>query len=291
MKHYDLSHPITPEGSCRFAYENNAPNATFQEGESNGLNFVTSVLSPLASNVGTHMDLAGHIYPPCENAPLVGEIPIDRFMGKAPVLDCRLKMKRLGAFFNASGMLKEELTDSAVFTGFVNCFQSLAISLRELVDMVGAKFAEQTGDPIKGVIFLCGNARYWKPGRHLAHQYRYFFNVFLEDDAARWLADQGISFVGIDSFQLEDPIINFRGDEAFVVGDARLRQFLLAKLNGKPLYSNHRTFLNSQIAIYENLNLAEELAGCTGEFVGPPLNIRLPGVNDNALCRPVFTVA
>jgi kynurenine formamidase len=216
---------------------------------------------------------------------LVGEYDVDRFVGNVAILDFRHKMNAVRRYFNDDGIINIDVSDPAPWGSFIDTFKSLEVSLQELM----AALNEFRLESLKGVLFLCGNAGYWKPGKYLAHQYIYFYNIYLTEEAVRWLAKQEIAFVGIDAFQLEDPIINFRGDEAFVARDPSLRRFLLAKLEAKTLFCNHSTLLSNDIVIYENLNLSESLAGKKGWFSGAPLNLQLPGVNDNGLCRPVLT--
>lgn len=281
----DLSHPITADGPCTFSRLNQPPTATFQEGDSLGTFFLTSVLHNLGSNLCTHMDLAGHIVTGGANLPLVGEYPVANFLGDAIIIDVRDKMAPLAPFFDENGRSIIAPTDVDGWSRFIAVLPLLEISKQELIERVERV---RNGRDVRGVIFLCGNARFWKPGQYNANDYAYFFNVYLAEKAAQWLVGLGITFVGIDAFQLEDPMINFRGDEAFLAKAQELRRDVLERLGMRELYSNHRTLLSNQIAIYENLNLSPDLANRFGFFAGQPLNLQLPGLVDNAVCRPVF---
>ena len=283
---HDLSHPITPDGPCTFVPNEHKPWATFEEGESHGFFFITSCLHNLPSNLSTHMDLPGHIVLGGQEPPMVGEQPLSSFSGRVIVLDVRDKLAEIGGYFDASGFCHLKPEDADSWNAFLKDCRSLEIDKDELIRRIDELNPTHEFD---GVLFYCGNAGFWRPGhRSLATEYIYFYNVFLSDRAAQWLLRQGLRFVGIDSFQLEDPIINFRGDEAFAVRDEALRGYVKKRLSERELYSNHRTFLSAGVPIYENLNLGAEVAGKMGWFFGAPLNIRIPGVVDNALCRPVF---
>lgn len=280
----DLSHPITEAGPCTFSRLNQQPSVSFHEGDSLGTFFMTSTVSNLGSNLCTHMDLAGHIVGGVD-LPLVGEYPVSHFVGAAIVVDVRDKMAVLDAFFDANGRSTISPDDTVGWTAFLAALQELEISKLELTERVDRV---RGGRHVQGVIFMCGNAPLWKPGRYNAYDYRYFFNVYLAEKAAQWLVSLGVTFVGIDAFQLEDPMINFRGDEAFLAKSSDLRREVIQRLGERELFSNHRTLLSNRVAIYENLKLGAELADTFGFFAGAPLNLQLAGMVDNAVCRPVF---
>jgi kynurenine formamidase len=100
-----------------------------------------------------------------------------------------------------------------------------------------------------------------------------------------------LSFVGVDSFQLEDPIINFNGLELPLALNQSARQFVKERLGSIERFSNHLALLGHDILIYENLRLPPEIRNRLINFHGVPLNMRLEGMNDNALVRPYCTVA
>lgn len=281
----DLSHPITAAGPCTFVRTDQKPRATFQEGDSHGHFFLTSVLHDLPSNLCTHMDLKGHIVTSEGHLRMVGEYPVDHFIGEAVIIDVRDKMAALDRFFGPDGRSLVAPDDANAWGKFVETLSTLEISKLELMERVERLRQERE---LRGVIFFCDNARLWKPGKYNAVDYRYFFNVFLAERAAQWLVKLGVGFVGIDAFQLEDPIINFRGDESFLAKSPALRAEVLHRIDARRSYSNHRTLLSNEIAIFENLNLTPDLADTRGWFSGPPLNLHLDGLVDNALCRPVY---
>jgi kynurenine formamidase len=135
MPLYDLSHPITSEGSCTFARTDARPAATFQEGDSHGYFFIASALHNLGSNLCTHIDFPGHTLGGAVKPKLVGEYSIEHFAGNVAILDFRDKMEAVRAFFSDDGKITSQLSDERSWEEFIDSLQELEISLHELCQL------------------------------------------------------------------------------------------------------------------------------------------------------------
>jgi kynurenine formamidase len=281
----DLSHPITDKPSCSFSLVDRVPRVAFEEGDSHGMFFITSHIDNLGSNICTHIDFPGHLMSlgPEENW-MVGEYPLGRFVGPVLICDVSRLVEPVLSHFSSEGLLKIEPSDGDAILAFLKELDVAVIDCAILEE--AADQAEIALSDMHGVIFRAGISEYWKYATFDSWQYAYFYNPYLSDDACRLLIEADLSFVGIDAFQLEHPIINFEGDELPVILNPGCRNYVSAKLAEVNEFANHKLLLGSDILLYENLKVPVELGGKVAQFTGIPLNLQLPNVNDNALCRP-----
>lgn len=281
----DLSHPITDKPSCSFSLADRIPKVSFEEGDAHGMFFITSHIDNLGSNVCTHIDFPGHLASlNSDDGVLTGQYPVERFIGPVLVCDVSAKMDQLLTAFSEDGSLAIEPTDGQRMLSFLQALDTAAIGASDL-----RRFGEQADtslEDLRGLVFFSGASRFWQYATFDSWQYAYFYNPFLTQDACELLVNAGVSFVGIDAFQLEHPIINFVGDELPVILNTGCRRYVAEKLDQMDEFANHTGLLAADILLYENLNVPAELAGSVVDFSGVPLNLQLPDVNDNALCRP-----
>lgn len=281
----DLSHPITGEAPCSFSLVDSRPKLSFEEGESQGISFITSRLNNLHSNTGTHIDFPGHLPGLGDlSFPSVGEYPVDRFIGKVLILDVSSKLAAIMPFFAESGELQIEPNDGASFLALLQKLEHLEINRSELEERL--KLCGSHLDSLRGIIFYCGLSRFWRNRKFYSWEYLYFFNPFLSKDACELVVSNGLSFIGIDALQPEHPIINFGGDEHPLVLNLECREYWYNRLKKIEPFTNHQALLGNDILIYENLKIPQDIANREVEFSGVPLNLHLRGLNDNALVRP-----
>lgn len=286
---HDLSHPIRCQPVCTFSPTDQVPRVTFEEGDSHGISFITSRLDNLRSNVGTHLDLPGHLLDTARAAwPTVGQMPLQRFVGPCAVLDFSSKTEAIRDWFGPDGRF--DRTRLPEFEQFMEAWQSLRITRTEL-----DRASEEAGVALMdlaGVVLFTGLSPYWATGGHESWEHAYFYAPFLDESAAWHIVDCGHTFVGVDAFQLENPLANLRGDELPVVvcdptvGGRGLRRHIREAVAAWSKRSVHHQLLSAGVVIYENLRVGPELINRHGWFSGPPLNLQLPGLNDNALARP-----
>lgn len=282
----DASHPIMDQSPCTFGTVNHRPTVSYYEGEAHGISFITSKIDNLYSNTCTHVDFPGHLVGISENAKeAVGAYPLERFIGKVLIVDVSKKLEAIRPFFSSQGVISISPGDNTTLAKFLASLENLAISEEEIQSVLAS-----AKDDIKGILFYTGLSSYWQYRPFQSWQYIYFFSPFLSTAACQVLANHKMSFVGVDSFQLEDPIVNFRGDELIVVLDSEGRRLIRERLDMINVYSNHHLLLGNDILIYENLKIPVNVVGTQCGFSGPPLNLQVDGLNDNALVRPYLIV-
>ncbi len=290
----DLSHPITDKAPCTFGTADKVPIITFEEGDSHGLFFVTSRIDNLYSNAGTQIDFPGHLVgvKPTSAAARttyssVGEYPLERFIGKVAVLDFSSKMENLESWFDDRGVFNRDRIGQ--FDEFVATFERLEINVDDLtgeLDRLDVNLEE-----LIGLLIFSGSGKYWSNEVFESWEYRYFYAPYFSMEAAQLLADtSSISLVGIDAFQIEDPVANFRGNELPLMINSKAREYVRTRLASWLGDTNHERLLGNGILIYESVRLPLDVAGKVGEFSGVPLNLQLPGLDDDAVTRPYLLI-
>lgn len=286
----DLSRPITTQPSCSFSVIDSSPLMTFEEGESHGVTFVTSRLDNLHSNTCSHIDFPGHLSSLGRKFPRpIGAYPVDRFVGKVLVCDFASKRSAISDFFDPNGRYTIEASNECGTVEFLESLDQLEITADELQSQICMVPKEHL--PLKGIILNTGVGSFWKYNKFESWNYAYFYSPFFSEAACDLIVSLGLSFVGIDAFQLDHPIINFNGHELPIVMNERAKVFVEKKLATITSFSNHVALLGADVLIYENLLIPNELNGKVIEFYGVPLNFQLDGMNDNALVRPIAFVA
>lgn len=289
---WDLSHAITDQQPCTFTVADKCPQVSFEEGEAHGMFFVTSHVDNLSLNTCTHIDFPGHLPHIAERAShepqLVGSYPVERFIGPTLVLNVSDKLAQIQEYFTDEGHLEIDPRDGTKMLEFLRGLDELKIDLAELVERVDRCGCDL--ESLTGLLFASGANLYWKYEAFESWQYLYFYNPCLTREACEAIVAAKLSFVGIDAFQLEHPLINFRGDELPVILNPDCREFVRERLAVVSEFANHTMLLGNDVLIYENLRLPRNVRGVRGHFSGVPLNFQLPGVTDNALARPYFVV-
>lgn len=282
---FDLSQPIREETPCTFRTASAVPQVRYSEGESHGVIFITSRIDNLHSNTCTHIDFPGHLSEfGSRFYNSVGAYPLSRFVGPVAILDFSFKLAAIESYFNEGGEFTVDAGDEERMLSFLSALNELEIRASDL-----SACAEQMNislNSLKGVLIYSGLSRFWKYQTVESWNYIYFFNPFFSPDACQLILDSKLSFVGIDSLQVEHPVINYGGDELPVVLHPQCRKYISEKLELLESAANHRIFLGHDVLIYENLLIPRELAGRLVRFSGVPLNLQIPGLDDNALTRP-----
>ena len=214
--------------------------------------------------------------------------PIERFMGRVFVADFRDKLKPLIPFFDKVGKLSVPLRDEAAVMSFLKTVDELAISKDDIIDLL--KTYDVAVSSLTGLVLYTGLSEWWRYEKFESWEYVYFYSPFLTEDACDFLIENKFSFVGIDAFQLENSIINLHGHELPLILHETARQYVAKRLGEIEMFNNHFALLGKDILIYENLKLPAEIKNHVVEFSGVPLNMRLEGMNDNALVRPYVSV-
>jgi kynurenine formamidase len=285
----DISHPIQTSPACSFAAVDSVPKLSFEEGDSHGVTFITSRVDNLHSNTCTHIDFPGHLASLGRKFPKsIGMYPIERFIGQVFIADFSEKLKPLAAYFDKEGKLSASIRDETSVMAFLKATSELTISKADLTKLF--KTYDVAVSSLKGLILYTGLGNRWQNKKFESWEYIYFYSPFLTDDACDFLIENKLSFVGIDAFQLENSIINFNGYELPLILHEAARKHVAEHLKQIELFSNHFALLGKDILIYENLRIPAEIKNHMVEFSGVPLNMRLEGMNDNALVRPYVSV-
>jgi len=285
----DISQPINNRPSCSFALVDTVPRLSFEEGDSHGVTFVTSRLDNFRTNTCTHIDFPGHLASLGRQFPkAVGHYPIERFIGPVFILDVSQKMAPLLTYFDKVGKLAIDKHAEADVLNFLNLLDTLSITRADIENAL--KTSNCAIEKLSGLLLYTGLSDWWRNEKFESWEYIYFYGPFLSENACDLLVANRLSFVGIDGFQLDHPIINFNGHELPLVLHSSARQHVSTKLEQIDKYSNHHSLLGKDILIYENLRIPPELRNREVMFSGVPLNLQLEGLNDNALARPYVTV-
>ena len=204
------------------------------------------------------------------------------------MLDFSSKMAALDGWFDDRGVFNRDRIGE--FDEFVATFGSLEITVADLLaelDRLDVKLED-----LLGLLIYSGSGKYWTNEVFESWEYRYFYAPYFSTEAAQLLADTGsISLVGIDAFQIEDPVANFRGNELPLMVNPTARKDVRARLASWKGETNHERLLGNGILIYESVRLPSDVAGAVGEFSGVPLNLQLPGLDDDAMTRPYLLIA
>jgi kynurenine formamidase len=144
---------------------------------------------------------------------------------------------------------------------------------------------------LSGILVYSGVGRYWTYDTFDSWSYAYFYGPFLSREACESVVHGGLSFMGIDAFQLEHPLINFSGDALPLVLSPECREYVNTRLPELSPFPNHQRLLSNDVLIYENLDIPGALGDQTAFFSGVPLNLQLPELTDNALARPYAVLA
>jgi len=280
----DLSHRILDKSPCTFGTVDMTPKVTFTEGESQGTHFITSCVDNLHANLCTHIDFPGHLADMGGRfAHTIGDYPVDRFVGPVAILDFSAKLAPIRRYFDPSGNLAIRPAEGGRMLEMLRALGRLEIGTADLMDALDRLNATD----LRGVLVYSGLSAYWRHQSFDAWNYLYFFNPFFSVEACHRIKDLGLSFVGIDALQLENPVINFRGDELPIVLHDPCRRFIAEALALNERHPNHRILLGNDILIYENMKIPAEATNRVVQFSGAPLNFQLQGVNDNAMVRPI----
>lgn len=281
---FDLSRAVTGEPPCSFTPMDRHPALSFKEGGSHGIHFLTSEIAHLASNLCTHIDFPGHLASLPGPHRQVGAYELERFVGDVAVLDFTAKLDAVDPYFDSHGHLTISPRQSGEMLSFLRALDDLEVRLDDLQDALAR--ADATLDELSGLLFYSGVGRHWTYNTFDSWSYAYFYSPFMSSEACDAVVDAGLSFVGIDAFQLEHPLINFSGDALPLVLSPECRDYVSDKLSELSPFPNHQKLLSSDVLIYENLDIPPSLGDRTVQFSGVPLNLQLPELTDNALARP-----
>jgi kynurenine formamidase len=288
MRILDLSHPVRSSATCSFEIIDTVPKISFQEGVSHGGGMISARIDNLVMDSYTHLVFPGSRPQPRESGRTVGEYPLESFVGPAVVLDVSDKAARLDRFFTAEGRLALDPRDEAAGLAFLQALDGLAVTREEVA--AGLERAGVDPSEVRGVLFHSGLARHWIYQKLQVWEHRYFFSPFLEAEACRHLAAAGVSFVGIDSLQIDSPWLNMTGQEIPFVLNPGCRR-LIAERRAASWPGALSALLERDVVVYLNLNLPELLAGRVVEFAGPPLNLQIEGATTSSVVRPFARMA
>ncbi len=283
MRILDLSHPIRSAATCSFEIIDTVPKISFQEGVAHGGGAISARIDNLVMDSYTHVIFPGSRRHPRESGRTVGEYPLESFVGPAVVVDVSDKVARLDRFFTLEGRLDLDPRDEAAGLAFLRALDGLAVTREELAACLERNGLDLSG--ARGVLFYSGLARHWTYQKLQVWEHRYFFSPFLEPAACRDLAAAGVSFVGIDSLQIDSPWLNLTGQEAPFVLNPQCRR-LIAERRAASGPGALSALFEKNVVIYLNLNLPSVLAGRVVEFAGPPWNLQIEGATTSSVVRP-----
>jgi kynurenine formamidase len=283
----DLSHPVRNAATCSFEVVDSVPQISFQEGIAHGGGAISARIDNLVMDSYTHVVLPGSRRQSGSSERTVGEYPLESFVGPAVVVDVADLTAGLDPFFDAEGRLAVDPRDEGAGLAFLQALDGLEVTREELA----ARLAQTGAGPeVRGVLFHSGLARHWTYQKLQAWEHRYFFSPFPSPEACQDLAAAGISFVGIDSLQIDSPWLNLSGQEIpFVLHASCRRRIAERRAAARP--GALAALFAGDVVVYLNLNLPETLAGRVVEFAGPPWNLQIEGATTSSVVRPFARLA
>jgi kynurenine formamidase len=270
----DLSHELVMNRSC--CYSTNPDNTIHPghyTGQSRGVTFLTTRLDNFYLNYGTHIDFPGHLIGEGKNRS-IGSYELTRFISEAIIVDVRDKLKGINQLIDAKERIKWG-NEKDGKNNLISIIDNMEISL--------SYFRGKVTQDLRGksVIFCTGLDRYWKYGVCAPWDYPYFFNPYPSPELAEFLAQSGVSLIGIDALQIESPLINFEEPPSFL--SSKHKKDFKKKLVEIEKNFAHRIFLDRDVCIAENLTQVTKIIGERVLFVIAPL--KLGFVTDNSISR------
>lgn len=273
----ELSHSVTGDTPCTCQDIDIAPQVSFQEGDTRGRFSIAARVDNLVLNAGTHIVFPGHLPAflrlPTTQVSSKKEYPLGRFIGPVLVIDMSYKIKSIRHYFDDKGKFCIPYHDERQCLEFLLSLDKLEITLQEVCQRL-AEMNIQLKE-VRGIVFYTGLSAFWAYAKYEAWEYLYFFSPFLQKELCSFLIENNLSFVGIDSFQLEYPVIHLCGQEEPFVLNPACRDYILEKLGTFESVSNHRTLLKGDVLIYQNLRLPASISNETIDFFGAPWNLHL----------------
>lgn len=291
QKLFDLSHPILEKSPCSFRVDSNSPKFLFVQDDANGCFYINMQVDNLTMNYGTHITFSGAllrnqiVMDKAYYKKTITDYNIEDFVGKVLIIDMSQKIKKMFNYFDKSGHFNIELTDINACYNFLKSIDELKITFKDFKCSVSANNLSLS-EEIKGILFYTGLSKFWKYEKFESWEYIYFLGLDLTDDLSDFFIKQKLKFVGIDSFQLGNPIINFSSQEKAFVLSSKCQEFIKSKNNSLKHLGTREKLLANQVYIYENLNIPKELINSKMEFFGVPMNIGITDFNCCSIVRP-----
>jgi kynurenine formamidase/class 3 adenylate cyclase len=279
----DLTHEIRNEPPCTFAtQDNSAIDTNFSIGQSMGVEFVTTILHNLSLNHGTHIDFPGHIKHASKK---VGLYDLNKFVSEVVIFDARKKVENISKFFNKENgnMLIDYKNNSEYFNEFLENLESLEITKGEFIEST-----KENNLKNKAVLICSDLDKCWQYRPLDAWNYKYFFNPYISKDLAEYFVDNKVNLVGIDALQIENPIINFDGQEEniyFPEWKEKYVPIIEEKLKLVKKYFIHKILLSNEIMILENLKDISKIIDRKSLLVSVPLKLMCSNCEDNSITR------
>lgn len=287
QKHYqyiDLSHAIT-ENMCSFRTDNLSPEISYLEDDANGLLYINSQINNFSMNTGTHITFPGsNPRNQQKNSLNTHQVSIDTFIGSVIILDFSNKLNLLKNYYNSEGRFQADLYNQDLIFKYLTDLETLTISIDDY-DQALTKFTLTT-TPVKGIIFYTGLSKAWIYKKFESWELIYFLGLDISRSLCARLIKEGIQFVGIDSFQIGNPIINYTGQEKPFTTSLKCQKYIRDKLKELQIDNNRDYLLNNKIFLYESLNVPETIVNQTVKFFGVPLKFDSTQLDNCCTVRP-----
>jgi len=285
----DLTQKITKVFSTYLSNDNEMYFAEIEQEPPNssmGIDFKVSKITSLRLNHGTHIDFPGHINDKRFKQKTVSSYPLKEFISEALIYDASDKVKTFHKVFEKRIISNKSLlqlsNDETFWKEFFNEIANLVITKDEFCSKIDDKLEN------KSVLIFTGLGKcYWDYVNFNSHNIGlplYCINPFMEAELAEYLVDENVRIVGVDSWQVDNPIINFESLPIYL--PENVKNDIKSEVDKIRSNNNHQIFLgDGKVLIMENLDL-NELKGCERALlVCPPIKLDFPGCNDNSITR------
>ena len=195
-------------------------------------------------------------------------------IGPCVILDFSRKLECIKAWFSDTGQLLEsrlgELDD---LLARLILLEIAASELESAIFRTGAR-----PDSIQGILIYSSSSPLWRPSLLEPWTHRYCYTPYLGRDALSYAEELGLTFIGTDGLRLEDPIANFADTERpFQETDASVveaKQSISVMARASIAHWRERPLsiqaLGAGVALYQNLNIPDNLKGAIGVFRNIP---------------------
>jgi kynurenine formamidase len=280
MKVVDLTHPITHITPAHHSQGLSVVTVTQDWDHSMGVDFKVSEVGALKLNHGTHIDFPGHIRGTDSRLTphqLVGQHPMECFVLEAKVFDAREKVRKFHTALKIDSGDDFIRYEEEFFKILFSQIEELSIGLDEFQSKVHGNLKN------KAVLIYTGLSDRYKGFVEKPNVLSpYCFAPYVDSALAGFLVDSDVKILGVDSLQIENPIINFEKMSHQL--PAAAKSIVNKKISELQSGCTHKTLLKNKVFILEHLTALDKLHGKT-LLCCPPPKFEIPGCDDNSITR------
>ena len=297
-KMVDLTHPIVEKSPHDIAESTVTSNVTSEQTKiekyeaeiiteapvtSSGIDFKVSRITSLRLNHGTHLDLPGHLIDAraiVARNKLISEYELRDFIMEAIVLNVKHKTDK---FHTAI----DKYIDKRKWTLNLNPPDGLDDVLNAISEHLVITEDDLDYDGSlenKAILIYTGLSEYyWDFLAYKSDLSLYCFAPFFNSDLTEHLESSGVKLLGADSYQVENPMINF---EKYETVSETAKKTIATAVDDVRHSSNHQILLSRNVLVLENLTGdLRDLKNDKSLLICPPPKFAFGNCDDNSITR------